>query len=1259
MDLEDLVIRLGLDPDDFQRGLDDAARAAGEAGSRISEGLIAPLQGAIAGLAASFGFSKMLGQYTEQADAVGKLADSMEVDIEKMQAWSKAAALSGGTTDQFYGSLRTLNSSLTMLASTGQSRAKPILEAFGIAAKDASGKAKDAFTVLEELAGKAETMGKAQFAGLAQRLGLDQGTIMLLQSGRLAVQDLVAEMRELGGYTKEDAEIAAAYNDAVDKLKWSFEAIGAVIMRSVVPVLTAMADKIREFAVWIRRYQPFILSFFGTLATLLTVRALPALASFARAVLLPWAPVIALITAVALVIDDLIAYINGAPNALGDFWSQFGTGEEILQKMRAAWEEFQKILQAIKPYLVSFIAVVTSLKGLDSVVKGVLGLVRGFRNLVFVLARNPIFALVAVLTDLCVYLYKGESALGSFWKRFGTGQEIIERIKAKWNEFAQAFREKIGTGEDIAKRIKEVWGDVIKVWERAKYYLISFLAVFAGFKAAEIATGLVMALAKAIQFLTIKLLQNPFAALFAALVDLGVYCMTGQSALDGLWKKFGTGDEIIQKAKKVWDDLKKAFETVKNIIPSVIAAFVAFNVIKGITATFVACRAAVIALAAGFSGLNAAMRANLIIAAISLIVGAIVYLVENWDNLGEKWEQLKNWLGSGWDYIVNKWNAFVNWVANIPSQIVQYIVDMWEDIKQWTAEKWGEIKNEAANKWSELVEKIKNLGPAISDYISNLWNDIKTWTSEKWESIKDSVSNAWGNIVSYIQGIGSTVSTNVSNIWESIKSTTQEKWEEIKNTVKEKWESFTEAFSSENILNKIHEIWDSIVNFFSGVSLFESGKKLLETFGEGIVAAGQWVVDKVKGVFEKVRSYMPFSDAKEGPFSQLTLSGERLMTTFAEGAERAEGGLLATVDGIFGRVRDSMRALFSGEVPQVKKPEAVQEGQAVRVDAPEVETPESVEIPAQEVNLEEPKVEIPEDIEIPAQAVDVPDTEISLPGGIEIPAQAVDVPEPDVNLPGGVEIPAQAVVVPEPEVSLPGGVEIPAQSVAVPEPDVNLPGGVEIPAQAVSVPDAEVQLPESLTVPGQEISVDGAQVSVGAAQVDIEPPAPIMPEAVAVPAPEISVAPAETVKTEEPERPLGARAVDAFSGLIDTLSAKVAAEAVAFRDFLAPVVSMPDRILSVLSDFRADISDMGQMFRAISVPSGEEYAMAGIAPSITEMSSHSETSETHNSTTTNIGTISIQTQATDADGIASGLRSAVTQAFSRSGTNSSISGVRQ
>ena len=77
--------------------------------------------------------------------------------------------------------------------------------------------------------------------------------------------------------------------------------------------------------------------------------------------------------------------------------------------------------------------------------------------------------------------------------------------------------------------------------------------------------------------------------------------------------------------------------------------------------------------------------------------------------------------------------------------------------------------------------------------------------------------------------------------------------------------------------------WEQISNFFKSLDLFESGKKIVMTLTNGILSAGRYPYEALLKIFSKMRELLPFSDAKIGPLSRLTLSGKRIITTISDG----------------------------------------------------------------------------------------------------------------------------------------------------------------------------------------------------------------------------------------------------------------------------------------------------------------------------------------------------------------------------------------
>ena len=82
-----------------------------------------------------------------------------------------------------------------------------------------------------------------------------------------------------------------------------------------------------------------------------------------------------------------------------------------------------------------------------------------------------------------------------------------------------------------------------------------------------------------------------------------------------------------------------------------------------------------------------------------------------------------------------------------------------------------------------------------------------------------------------------------------------------------------------NVLNLSQDGW------------FNAGMNLATTLANGIVSGGIAIYNAMVGVFTQLRKLLPFSDAEEGPLSNLTQSGESIVITLSNGIKIASGRL--------------------------------------------------------------------------------------------------------------------------------------------------------------------------------------------------------------------------------------------------------------------------------------------------------------------------------------------------------------------------------
>lgn len=333
--IDSLLIAVKMDNTDLDKGLKQAEGKVSSFADRIKLGAIAKL-----GVFASVGFvMSQVKNLTAVADELGKIADRIGADVPKLQSWATASKLAGGSVEAFYGTAERLGSELQRIAVTGKSRLLPFFESMGVATLDATGKARDVFDVLTDVAGAVEGMDRQTSAGILKRLQLDEGTIGLLQMGKKGMQDLIRYERELGVFQKEDTVIAANYNDAMDRLTRTMNMSFLPVMRLFAPVLTEAAKAMTSAFAFIQKHSLAFEIALAGIALVIGALVLPSLWSLFVAIMTnPITWIIAAIVGLILILEDLYVYAKGGKSQFEDLWKTLGTGEEVMAAIQGAWD---------------------------------------------------------------------------------------------------------------------------------------------------------------------------------------------------------------------------------------------------------------------------------------------------------------------------------------------------------------------------------------------------------------------------------------------------------------------------------------------------------------------------------------------------------------------------------------------------------------------------------------------------------------------------------------------------------------------------------------------------------------------------------------------------------------------------------------------------------------------------------------------------------------------------------------------------------
>ncbi|MGW6738663.1 phage tail protein [Streptomyces sp. NPDC055013] len=258
---------------------------------------------------------------------------------------------------------------------------------------------------------------------------------------------------------------------------------------------------------------------------------------------------------------------------------------------------------------------------------------------------------------------------------------------------------------------------------------------------------------------------------------------------------------------------------------------------------------------------TAALLANpitWIILAIVALVAAIVLIATKTDWFQRLWAAAWPAIKAAWDATWNALKAGWNAMGNFFTQT----------IPGWLTS----VKNFFTNKWNEIKTNTSNMLTAIKATFVNVWNSIISWVSSKVSSLVNTVKSGWNNAKSFVSSIGSAIVSLVRNAFSSMVSAVRDRISSAVSTVR--------GFKS------------SVVSFFSGAGswLVSAGRRIIQGLVNGIKGMVGQVKNAVSNVMSAARNLLPFSPAKEGPFSGkgwTEYSGASLMQGLATGIDNS------------------------------------------------------------------------------------------------------------------------------------------------------------------------------------------------------------------------------------------------------------------------------------------------------------------------------------------------------------------------------------
>lgn len=387
---------------------------------RSKLGLLAATFGLVAGGAEAF------SNYVDKSDSLSKLSMQLGLSVRELDAFGKAAEAAGGSAESMFASMQAYY----------QQTGRPAEEVF-------------------QLASKVEGMSRGAAQRFLQAQGVALDAIPIFLQGQKTLDALMAKYRRTA-FTAQDAKNARAFKVAWMDFKIAAQDVGNVFVRLVLPGITKLLDGLSGLVGIIRensRAFALLAVGFGLVFGLKNLNAIKnmilAVRTFGLAIkmaALPVTVVVAAVAALALAIDDLIGFAQGADSLMERMLRKMGVGskdiEELRESIRSLGEGFSWLWDKIKPLLGDAL------------------------TLVFKAVAGAIVGLVAIINGLII----GFNALWNSAKKVGKyiadvfvaiPDAIVDALKTAWQTLTGWFDKAAGLVKDkIGKPIKDLVGGI-------------------------------------------------------------------------------------------------------------------------------------------------------------------------------------------------------------------------------------------------------------------------------------------------------------------------------------------------------------------------------------------------------------------------------------------------------------------------------------------------------------------------------------------------------------------------------------------------------------------------------------------------------------------------------------------------------------------------------------------------------------------------------------------------------------------------------
>lgn len=587
------------------------------------------------------------------------------------------------------------------------------------------------------------------------------------------------------------------------------------------------------------------------------------------------------------------AILRQSPDAVGDCVRSMGSYESSTRQLKATQEEFKEFIGGqLLPVMSVFVQWVT---------KG-----------------------VKVATKFSKAILLDADGNNRILRSFDRIHAVVKRLQPATERFTSSMTNGITKATDTIKNIINRFGGMENAMKLLAIIAGAFIIAMNWSKiigGAKAFLSLIQGMGKLFSFTNLKILGIVAIIVILALIveDFINFLMGNDSLIGTIFDKAGIGADNARQA------IFNAFNKVKEFLLNVwdllkTAAGMWIDTVKGfferhgeqIRKNFERVWGIISTLLNGIWTFITQLAATLFGGTEDEINGS---QESTKDKILAIWQAILDALSTIWDALFEVASAIFNAVATIIETVFKWIQAFWNswgsEILAWFKVVWDSLGG--------IINGFLDIIKGIADFISSVftgdwqgaWESIKAIFQGVWEVIVNFIVAAWSTITGVVSVAINGIYSVISSVLSAISSFFSNIFSGIASFVSSTFSNMVSGVTGfvGNIKNAIVNGLTAAIDWIKGLpsQALKWGSDIIDGIVNGIKGAIGKVTDAVKGVADKIKSFLHFSVPDEGPLTDYQSWMPDFMGGLADGISASEDTVLDKVKGVASGIKTLMQ----------------------------------------------------------------------------------------------------------------------------------------------------------------------------------------------------------------------------------------------------------------------------------------------------------------------------------------------------------------